>query len=81
MATRLRQSIADFEAAFHEQTEADRQKREDVVRESEVRTHTRLRERRHRHGTLRFAMLLVLLTATAVAVTVAMFETLYLVMS
>ena len=81
MATRLRQSISDFEAAFHELTEADRQQREEVVRESEVRTHTRLRARRHRHGTLRFAMLLVLLTATAVAVTIAMFETLYLVMS
>jgi hypothetical protein len=80
MATRLRQSIADFEAAFHEQTEADRQQREEIVRESEVRTHTRQLEKRHRHGTLRFAMLLVLLTATAVAVTIAMFETLYLVM-
>lgn len=80
MATRLRQSIAEFEAAFHEQTEADRQQRDDVVRESEVRTHTRQLEKRHRHGTLRFVMLLVLLIATGVAVTVAMFETLYVVM-
>ena len=80
MATRLRQSIADFEAAFHEQTEAERQMREDLVRETEARTHSRRLDKQHRHGTLRFALLLVLLTATAVAVTIAMFETLYLVM-
>ena len=80
MAARLRQSVADFEAAFREQTEADRLRDEELRRETEVRTHTRARDKRHRHGTLRFCMLLVLLTATAAAVTVAMFETLYAVM-
>ena len=80
MATRLRQTIADFEAAFHEQTEAERLRSERLVREREARTYTRTLAKRHRHGTLRFAMLFVLLTATAVAVTVAMFQTLYLVM-
>ena len=80
MATRLRQSVADFEAAFREQTEAARLRDEELRRETEVRTHTRQRDKRHRHGTLRFCMLLLLLTATAVAVTVAMFETLYAVM-
>jgi ABC-type Zn2+ transport system substrate-binding protein/surface adhesin len=80
MATRLRQSINEFEAAFHEETEADRQHREAVVRRAHARTHSRRLERQHKHGTLRFTLLVLLLVATAVAVTVAMFETLYIVM-
>lgn len=80
MATRLRQSMRDFEAAFHEETEADRQRREDLARRAEVRTHTRRLEKQHKHGTLRFVFLVILLVAVAVGVTIAMFETLYYVM-
>ena len=80
MATRLRKSIAQYEAAFHEQTEAARLKDEELLREATVRTHTRRLEKQHKHGTLRFVMLVLLLTATAALVTVAMFETLYVVM-
>ena len=77
---RLRQSIHQFENAFHEQTEAERLQREAVLRETAARTHTRRLEKQHKHGTLRFVMLMALLTATAVLVAVAMFETLYMVM-
>ena len=80
MATRLRQSMRDFEAAFHEETEADRERREGLARRAVARTHTRRLERQHKHGTLRFTMLVLLLVAVAVAVTIAMFETLYYVM-
>ncbi len=80
MATRLRKSIAQYEAAFHEQTEAARLKDEELLREATVRTHTRRLEKQRKHGTLRFVMLVLLLTATAALVTVAMFETLYVVM-
>ena len=80
MATRLRKSIAQYEAAFHEQTEAARLKDEELLREATVRTHTRRLEKQHKHGTLRFVMLVLLLTATAALVAVAMFETLYVVM-
>jgi hypothetical protein len=80
MATRLRQSIAQLEDAFHEHVEAERIQSEELLRESVARTHTRRLEKQHKHGTLRFVMLVLLLTATAVLVTVAMFETLYIVM-
>jgi len=80
MATRLRQSMREFEEAFLEQTEADRQRREEITRATTIRTHTRRLEKQHKHGTLRFALLLLLLIATAAVVTIAMFETLYMVM-
>ena len=80
MATRLRQSIAQLEDAFHEHAEADRLKSEEKLRETVARSHTRRLEKQHKHGTLRFVMLVLLLIATAVLVTVAMFETLYIVM-
>ncbi|CAB4933755.1 unannotated protein [freshwater metagenome] len=80
MATRLRQSMREFEEAFHEQTEADRIRRDALHRQATARTHSRRLERQHKHGTLRFFMLMLLLVATAVIVTVVMFETLYYVM-
>ena len=79
-ATRLRQSLHDFETAFHEETEADRLRREELHRAAALRTHSRRLEKQHKHGTLRFAMLVLLLIATAIVVTIAMFETLYYVM-
>ena len=80
MATRLRQSIHDFEAAFLEETEADRTRGEQLQRRAQARTHTRRLDRQHKHGTLRFFLLVLLLSAVAVGVTIAMFETLYYVM-
>lgn len=80
MATRLRQSLRDFEDAFVEQARADRLRRERVVRDVAARSTSRRLERQHKHGTLRFVMLVLLLIATAVIVTIAMFETLYIVM-
>ena len=65
MATRLRQSMREFEEAFLEQTEADRQRREEITRATTIRTHTRRLEKQHKHGTLRFVLLLLLLIATA----------------
>ena len=72
--------MREFEDAFLEQTEADRQRREEMTRATTIRTHTRRLEKQHKHGTLRFVLLVLLLIATAVVVTVAMFETLYMVM-
>ena len=77
---RMRQSIADIERAFEVEAEADRLRREAVVRQAQQRTVSRQREKTHKRGALRFWVLVLVLTATAVAVTVAMFETLYLVM-
>jgi hypothetical protein len=72
----LRESLAQFEQAFVEETYAHREQREAVERQVAARADERRRAKVHRHGSLRFAVLI----GTAVLVTVAMFETLYIVM-
>ena len=76
----MRNSLAQFEEAFVEETYADRERRVAVTREVAARADERRRAKVHRHGSLRFAVLVLVLVATAVLVTVAMFETLYIVM-
>ena len=80
VATRMRQSLADFEAAFVEEIDADRERRERIQRQAIRRTQVRHLERTKKQGSLRFWLVLLSLIATAVIVTVAMFETLYYVM-
>jgi membrane glycosyltransferase len=80
MATRMRQSLNQFERAFLEETEADRVRREALRRQAVLRSRQRQVEKVHKHGKARFWVLLAMLLATAVLVTVAMFETLYYVM-
>jgi len=77
---RMRQSIADIEAAFVEEIDSDRERRERLQAQAIRRTHVRHRERVHKHGSLRFWLVLLVLIGTAVVVTIAMFETLYYVM-
>ena len=76
----MRNSLAQFEEAFVEETYADRERRVAVTREVAARADERRRAKVHRHGSLRFAVLVLVLVATAVLVTGAMFETLYIVM-
>lgn len=78
---RMRQSLAQFEAAFRQQTAAERARRARLRHEAALRSRTRRVERVHKHGTLRFAFLVFAIIATTVLVTVAMFETLALLMS
>ena len=77
---RMRQSLADIEAAFVEEIEEDRERRERLQAQAIRRTRVRHRERVHKRGSLRFWLVLLTLIATAVVVTIAMFETLYYVM-
>ncbi len=77
---RMRQSIAEIEEAFAQETELDRQRRERLSRTAHQRTRKRRVERVHKRGSVRFILLTLTLIATAVIVTVAMFETLYYVM-
>jgi anti-sigma-K factor RskA len=81
MAMRMRQSLADIEAAFVEEIESDRERRERLQKQAIRRTQVRHREREHKRGSLRFWLVLLTLIATAVVVTIAMFETLYYVMA
>jgi hypothetical protein len=81
MAMRMRQSLADLERAFVEETSEDRDRQQALRTAAIERSRVRNIERRHRHGSVRFAVLVVMLIATAVAVTIAMFEILYAVMA
>jgi hypothetical protein len=80
MATRMRQSLAEFERAFHEETNDDRIRRESLRRKAVMRSQQRRLEQTHKRGTARFIVLVLALIATAVIVAVAMFQTLYIVM-
>jgi hypothetical protein len=73
---KMRQSIAQFEAAFHEQAVEDRLHREEVKVDVAQRARVRHKERVQKHGTLRFLTLVAVIILTAVVVTVVMFETL-----
>jgi len=77
---RMRESFAQFEQAFFEETELDRSRRERLRRTAAQRSRHRTRVREEQRGSVRFALLVFSLIATAVIVTVAMFETLYYVM-
>jgi hypothetical protein len=77
---RMRQSFAQFEEAFLEESQADAARRERLRREAAFRSRDRQLQRVHKRGTLRFMLLVLMLIATAVLVTVAMFQALYIVM-
>jgi membrane glycosyltransferase len=76
----MRQSLAEFERAFVEETHSDRVRRESLRRKAVMRSRQRNLERVHKRGTARFVVLVLMLIATAVVVTIAMFQTLYIVM-
>lgn len=80
MASRMRQSLREFEQRFHQETLDEREHHQHVYHRAARRLRSRKVERTHRHGTVRFFFLVLLLVATAVIVAVAMFETLYIVM-
>ena len=63
----MRQSLAQFEAAFHEQAVEDRMHREEVRVDVAQRARVRRAERVQKHGTLRFFTLVLVIIATAVA--------------
>ena len=81
MAMKMRQSLAQLEQQFRNETQLDRSRREllrrQAVRRSRVRTHVRARKR----SSLRYWLLVLTLIATALFVTAAMFETLYLLLT
>jgi hypothetical protein len=74
----MRQSFAQFEAAFREEAAESVVKREKLRRQAAHRSRLRRKERVEKRGTVRFVLLCTAILATAVLVTVAMFETLSL---
>ena len=77
---KMRQSLAQLEQAFFEETAQDRERRERLRETAAQRSRKRQIERVHKHGNWRFAFLVLSIIVTAVVVTIAMFETLYYVM-
>lgn len=75
---RMRQTLAQFEAAFREEAADERARRERLRRRAAARSRARRRQKVERHGTLRFVGLVVAIVATTALVTIAMFETLAL---
>ena len=75
---RMRQSIAQFEEAFLEETVEDRQRRERLRREAAKRSKVRHQEKVVRHSNLRFFGLVAAIIGTTVLVTVVMFQMLAL---
>lgn len=78
---RMRQSLAQFEAAFREETVEDRRRRHRLRREAAERSYSRRIEKQTKHGNMRFVVLLLAMIGTAVLVTIVMFQTLALLMS
>ena len=76
----MRQSLAQLERAFVEETYLDRSRRESLAQTATRRSRKRHVQRVHKHGSARFVVLVVTLIMTAVIVTVVMFRTLYYVM-
>ena len=73
---RMRQSLAQFEAAFREEAAESVARRDRLRRQAAERSRRRRYERVQKQGTLRFLALALTLVLTAVLVTVVMFQTL-----
>ena len=75
---RMRQSLAQFEAAFHEEAHESVARRERLRRQAAQRSRERRYERVRKAGTMRFIGLSVAILGTSVLVTIAMFQALAL---
>jgi len=80
MALRMRQSLAEFEAAFHEETTEERLRRERLRKEAAERSRMRRAQRVQKRGNVNFGVLVVVIVLTTIVVTIAMFETLSMLM-
>jgi hypothetical protein len=78
---KMRQSLAQFEAAFREEAVEERDRRERLRREAAARSRERRVYKNNRNGNLRYIALVVAMITTAVIVTIAMFQTLSLLMA
>jgi hypothetical protein len=75
---RMRQSLAQFEAAFREETVEERMRRERLRREAAQRARVRRAQRVKQRGKHNFIVLVLTILLTTVVVTLAMFQVLSL---
>ena len=76
---RMRQSLAQYEAAFREEAAESVERRERLRRQAVVRSRARRVQRVHQAGKFRFILLCLAILATTVIVTLAMFQALALI--
>jgi hypothetical protein len=76
---KMRQSLAQFEAAFREEAADSVVRRERLRREAVMRSRERRVERVQKRGTTRFVLLCLTILLTSVVVTVVMFQALALI--
>jgi cytochrome c-type biogenesis protein CcmH/NrfG len=81
MAMKMRRSLAQLEQEFLHETQQDRARRAHLRRNAVLRSRKRTVERERARSSMRFWLLVLSLIATAVVVTVAMFLTLYYLLS
>jgi hypothetical protein len=78
---RMRQSLAQLEREFLNQAELDQQRQQQMRRSAAIRSRQRWHARERKRSSMRFYVLTLCLILTGVLVTVAMFATLYLLLS
>ncbi|HEY2600586.1 MAG TPA: hypothetical protein VGI67_03445 [Thermoleophilaceae bacterium] len=78
MSLRMRQSLAEFEAAFREETVEEHLRRERLRKEAAERSRLRRAQAVQKRGNVNFGVLVFVIVATTVVVTFAMFQTLSL---
>ncbi len=80
-AMKMRQSLAQLEQEFLHHSEVEEQRRQHEQRRAAVRSRQRWHARERKRGSMRFYVLALSLVLTGVLVTVAMFATLYLLLT
>jgi hypothetical protein len=80
-AMKMRQSLAQLEQEFLHHSEIEERRRNHLQRTAAVRSRQRWHARERKRGSMRFYVLAFSLVLTAVLVTVAMFATLYLLLT
>jgi hypothetical protein len=78
---KMRQSVAEFERAFHEHTHTDRKRRHEVRQDAIKRTHKRYAEQHEQHQFRRFVTVMVVFVLTVVLTSWGMFQILSSIMS
>jgi hypothetical protein len=81
MAMKMRQSLAQYERDFLYATQRERSESVHLQRDVVVRSRKRSYERNLKRSSMRFWVLALSLVATAIGVTVAMFLSLYYLLS
>jgi anti-sigma-K factor RskA len=80
-AMKMRQSLAQIEQEFRQQTQIEEKRRVHMQRTAAARSRQRWHARERKRSSMRFYVLTLSLVATAVLVTAAMFATLYLLLA